>query len=259
MKNLAETGTSVKITRDLKISKQHGGFGIEMLFPGQALGREDSGLGTIGRIDHAKITPGTLIPMHPHRDDEIITYLRSGSVQHKDSEGHTGIISNTSMMLMNAGSMIQHEEQSLPEAGLLTGLQIFFRPEKSGLPPKVQFHTFPEVFSLNQWRNIAGRDSSSPLIVRSDSWLYDVRLEKDQRIFTTLMSDDVTDVLIYLFDGELTIAGAGKLKAGESMLVGNEQLELFAIQTSDVVLFATNSSAKFAVDGMYSGDISGRY
>jgi redox-sensitive bicupin YhaK (pirin superfamily) len=257
MKISAET--SVKITRDLKISKQHGGFGIEILFPGRALARKDSGLGTIGRIDHAKITPGTLIPMHPHRDDEIITYLRSGSVQHKDSEGHTGVISNTSMMLMNAGLMIQHEEQSLPEAGLLTGLQIFFRPEKSGLPPKVQFHSFPEVYSLNQWRNIAGREHSSPLVLRSDSWLYDVRLEKDQRIMMPELPEDATDVLVYLFEGELTIEGAGTLKTGESMLVGNEQLELFAGQTSDIVLFVTNSAGKFAVNGMYSGDISGRY
>jgi redox-sensitive bicupin YhaK (pirin superfamily) len=256
MKDSVETGISMKITRDLKISKQHGGFGIEILFPGQALGREDSGLGTIGRIDHAKITPGTLIPMHPHRDDEIITYLRSGSVQHKDSEGHTGVISNTSMMLMNAGSLIQHEEQSLPEAGLLTGLQIFFRPEKSGLPPKVQFHTFPDAISLNHWRKLAGKDESFPLIVRSDSWLYDSRLEKDQQIVLPEFPEAATDVLVYLFGGEITIEGSERLKPGESLLVRKEQLRLVAQETSDVILFVTNSDGEFAVNGMYSGDIN---
>jgi len=34
-----------------------------------------------GRIDHARITPGTLIPMHPHQNDEILTYLRNGKVK----------------------------------------------------------------------------------------------------------------------------------------------------------------------------------
>nr|WP_278248460.1 pirin family protein [Niastella populi] len=43
-------------------------------------------------MDHARINPGALIPMHPHRDDEILTYLRSGQVKHLDSEGHTGTI-----------------------------------------------------------------------------------------------------------------------------------------------------------------------
>jgi redox-sensitive bicupin YhaK (pirin superfamily) len=259
MKISAEIGTRVKITRDLKISKQHGGFGIEILFPGQAVGHKDSGLGTIGRIDHAKITPGTLIPMHPHRDDEILTYLRSGSVKHKDSEGHTDVISNTRMMLMNAGALIQHEELSLTEAGLLEGLQIFFRPETSGLPPKVQFNTFLEAFSINQWRKLAGQDNSFPLIIRSDSWLYDTRLEKDQHIDLPEFPQTATDVLIYLFKGEITIEGSETLMPGESLLVGNEKFRLVANETSDVVLFVTNRAGTYTINGMYSGDINRRY
>jgi len=73
------------------------------------------------------------------------------------------------------------------------------------------------------------------------------------------LPEDATDVLVYLFEGELSIEGAGTLKTGESMLVGNEPLELFAGETSDIVLFLTNSAGIFAVNGMYSGDISNRY
>lgn len=74
-----------KFPNAVKVSKQHGGFGIEILYPGSALGSPDSGLGTIGRIDHATVSPGTLVPMHPHQDDEILTCLRNGKVKHKDS------------------------------------------------------------------------------------------------------------------------------------------------------------------------------
>ncbi len=68
-----------EIDNTIKYGKQRSGFGIEILYPGlirPAL--EDSGFSTIGRIDHARIAPGTLIPMHPHKNDEILTYLRSG-------------------------------------------------------------------------------------------------------------------------------------------------------------------------------------
>jgi redox-sensitive bicupin YhaK (pirin superfamily) len=119
-----------KIGNKEKLSKQHGGFGIQVLYPGTInLNTIDTGIGTIGRIDQAKVMPGTLIPMHPHRDDEILTYLRSGRVKHMDSEGITETISSNKLMMMNAGARFYHEELVLEEGGILEGLQIFLRPE----------------------------------------------------------------------------------------------------------------------------------
>src|SRR5690606_16791955 len=77
----------LKVGRDAKRRHGQGGFSIEILHPGLVRRDGDSGIGTIGRIDDASVAPGTLVPMHPHRDDEIITYLRSGRVMHKDTVG----------------------------------------------------------------------------------------------------------------------------------------------------------------------------
>ncbi|HTO17467.1 MAG TPA: pirin family protein [Edaphocola sp.] len=135
-----------KIDNSVKFGKQHGGFGIEILYPGILFPESnDTGIATIGRIDHARIMPGTLIPMHPHIDDEILTYLRSGKVNHLDSEGKTETISNQKLMLMNAGASFFHEELVLEEGGTLEGLQIFIRPEQSGLNPKVSFYEPDEI------------------------------------------------------------------------------------------------------------------
>jgi redox-sensitive bicupin YhaK (pirin superfamily) len=142
-----------KIDNTIKYGKQHGGFGIQILYPGLVRPQlNDSGFSTIGRIDHARINPGTLIPMHPHKDDEILTYLRSGHVKHLDSEGRTGTISGRNLMVMNAGSSFYHEERVLAEGGVLEGLQIFIRPEAAGLSPQVQFHELSEIYSDNTWR-----------------------------------------------------------------------------------------------------------
>ena len=148
-----------KIDNTIKYGKQHGGFGIQILFPGKIRPQlHDSGFATLGRIDHARIMPGTLIPMHPHRDDEILTYLRSGKVKHVDSFGYTDVVSAQHLMVMNAGSKFQHEELSMEDGGLLEGLQIFIRPETAGLKPQVQFHQLPEVYSINRWRKIAVKE-----------------------------------------------------------------------------------------------------
>lgn len=161
-----------KIDNSVKFGKQQGGFGIEILYPGILFPESnDTGIATIGRIDHARVMPGTLIPMHPHRDDEILTYLRSGKVKHRDSEGLTEYISAQRLMLMNAGKHFYHEELTLEEGGVLKGLQIFIRPEERGLKPQVQFHNLPEKFSTNQWRKVAGKDDDFPLTFRSATWL----------------------------------------------------------------------------------------
>lgn len=80
-------------------------------------------------------------------------------------------------MLMNAGAQFQHEELVLPESETLKGLQIFIRPEKGGMEPLVQFHDFPEIHSINHWRKVAGKGHDFPLTFRSDTWLYDIRME----------------------------------------------------------------------------------
>jgi len=100
--------------------------------------------------------------MHPHKNDEILTYLRSGKVKHLDSEGYTGLISNQKLIMMNAGSTYYQEEKVLEEGGVLEGLQIFIRPETASLPPQVQFYELPEIYSTNRWRKIAGKGDDYP-------------------------------------------------------------------------------------------------
>ena len=244
------------ISNQQKIIKKNGGFGIQILFPGRGIGSEDSGIGTIGRIDQATVTPGTLVPMHPHQDDEILTYVRSGVVEHKDTEGNIEIITNKRLMMMNAGSKFQHEELVLPEGGVLTALQIFIRPETGGLRPQVQFHEFPETISRNEWRAVAGKGDDFPLQIRSNTWIYDMKLEQgEQRSLSVLSLKDAT-CLVYVFDGSLAVNETTLLQKGESVVVENEEILLKAVEDCDIVLFVTDLHAPVFKQGMYSGNIN---
>ena len=245
-----------KISRQEKIVKKNGGFGIEILFPGKGTGSEDSGIGTIGRIDQATVTPGTLVPMHPHRDDEILTYLRTGIVEHKDTEGNTEIITNKRLMMMNAGRQFQHEELVLPEGGVLTALQIFIRPDAGGLTPRVQFYKFTEAVSKDEWRQVAGKEHTFPLQIRSSTWIYDMRLEPGkQQTLPELPVRDAT-CLLYVFDGLLTVNDNITIQKGESMVIEKEDIRLTATEQCDIVLFVTDRTARIFKDGMYSGNIN---
>ncbi|KQT27629.1 pimeloyl-CoA dehydrogenase [Chryseobacterium sp. Leaf405] len=245
-----------KIDNTIKYGKQHGGFGIQILYPGLIQPElDDTGFSTIGRIDHARITPGTLIPMHPHRDDEIITYLRSGTVKHLDSEKHTDNISNRRLMVMNAGANFYHEEKVLEEGGVLEGLQIFIRPETAGLVPQVQFYQLPEIYSDNHWRKIAGKGDDYPLQIRSSTWLMDLRLEKNQEITLPEAPSENAVFLFYVFAGKINVNETMALVTGESVLVEMENPTFRATETTDIVLFITQKNAVHFDGGMYSGNL----
>lgn len=244
-----------KIDNSAKSGKKRGGFGIDILYPGTIFpNHSDTGLATIGRIDHAQVKPGTLIPMHPHRDDEILTYLRAGKVNHTDSEEHSEIISSQRLMLMNAGAKFQHEELVLEESETLRGLQIFIRPKKGGMEPQVQFHNFPETHSINHWRKVAGKGQDFPLTFRSDTWIYDIRMKKGNTQGLPELLDKDASLLFYLFEGEVSVNNGPTLKTGESLLIEQEKPEFKTLAESDIVLFVTDKNASYFEGGMYSGN-----
>lgn len=56
------------------------------------------------------IAPGTGFPQHPHRDMEIITYVREGAISHADNLGNKGRTEAGDVQVMSAGTGIAHSE-----------------------------------------------------------------------------------------------------------------------------------------------------
>lgn len=246
----------LKVNRHDKKSHGSGGFGIEILWPGSVQKNTDSGIGAIGRIDHANIEPGTVIAMHPHKNDEILTYIRKGRMLHLDTVGNEEEITNTRLMLMNAGHTFQHEERVLGnDREAMQCLQIFVRPATADLPPMVQFHDFVNPYSLNKWRGIAG-PANAPLLFRAPAWLHDVRLEKGQALNTPDIPVDSLTRILYVFEGKASI-GDVTLSSGEAAIISDDaDYAVVALENSDVVLFTTDTSVQVFRNGMFSGNMN---
>lgn len=225
-------------------------FHIEILYPGKALGLQDTGFYTIGRIDHANFNPPGIVPMHPHRDDEILSYMRSGAVMHKDSTGYEKLLDAFNMMMMNAGSGLQHEESAQEN---LEMLQIFMRPSENGLEPKVQFHKFEDLYSDNQWRLVAGNSEAAPLQLRTDTNIFDIRLSKGNSIEVPDLSSENVINFLYCFNGSVTV-GDYIIDKGDSFIFNSEQVGITANIISDLVLFQIEKGAKYSSTGMFSGN-----
>lgn len=250
--------TLLKIENSSKRQHGSGGFGIDILWPGLAQDSDDSGIGAIGRIDHANVRPGTVISLHPHKDDEILTYMRKGRMLHLDTVGNEEEISDTRLMLMNAGHTFQHEEHILGEKGEATQcLQIFIRPSEAGLTPQVQFHDFGAPYSDNSWRLIAGPEGA-PLTFRSQAWVQDTRLDEGSELRLPAVPASNVVRLLYVFEGSARI-GDFTLNTGESIIIEDDNVDtVTALDTTDLVLFTTDSAEKVYRGGMFSGNMRPR-
>ncbi len=225
------------------------GFGVEILYPGLTLTADDTGIGPIGRIDRAQVQPGHLISMHPHKDDEILTYIRDGEMLHRDTIGNEKKLDKTHFMMMNAGHAFQHEELMLSP---VRALQIFLRPNAPDLEPMVQFHDFVDESSDNDWRLIAG-PKEAPLIVRSDVRVLDTRMTEGSQLGLPTAIGSQTTFLLYVFDGTIDF-GDVTITTSESAFTRSLDHQLTARAGSDVVLFAFDPEAEVFRGGMFSGN-----
>lgn len=213
---------------------------------------DDHGIAQIGRLEHATLEPGALVPMHMHQNEEILSYLRKGTMHHKDSDDNNLGIHSKYLMLMNAGSGIYHEEGVREGEETVEMLQIFIRPKADSLEPKIQFYEPPETFSLNQWRLLAGHErSEAPMKFRSEVLFYDVRLEKENSLQTPSLN--VRTGLLYLFSGSVTIENTGEtVEEGDSIVIKEEQLDLISNEDSDLVFFVLDESAPYSRNGLFA-------
>ncbi|MEO6818478.1 MAG: pirin family protein [Ginsengibacter sp.] len=239
-----------KIENNKKVGNPH----IKILYPGKAMGTGDSGFASIGRIDHASLPPGAFIAMHPHINDEILSYFRSGKVKHTDSAGFSEYITPSRLMLMKAGHSFFHEEKILDDSELLEGLQIFIRPKSKDLKPEVTFYELPEVYSKNKWRLLAGPNTEAPLRLTSDTWIYDIQITGENEIELPLLSYNNLTFLLYIFQGSAVVNNLMTLSKGESIILKDEENISIHSSNSEMVLFVTDESAPFFDGGMYSGN-----
>ena len=87
-------------------------------------------------INEDKIATGRGFPNHGHQDMEIITYMISCALEHKDSMGNCDVIRPGEIQYMSAGSRIRHSEYNASDSAEANILQIWIEPRKNGIVPE---------------------------------------------------------------------------------------------------------------------------
>jgi len=102
------------------------------------------GLGPLRVWNDDEIRPHTGFDPHPHRDMEIITYVRQGAITHEDSLGNKGRTEAGDVQVMSAGTGIVHSEHNLEDEPTRL-FQIWIQTDKRGHEPRWDARKFPKV------------------------------------------------------------------------------------------------------------------
>lgn len=186
-------------------------------------------------INDDKVAPGGGFGTHPHRDMEIITYVLSGALEHKDSMGNGRIIKPGEVQYMAAGTGVQHSEFNPSEKEAVHLLQIWIQPDRKSAKPRYEEKSLTTAKSgeLHLVASKAGRDGS--IAINQDADLYVARLNPGDKLTQELRPQ--RHAWIHVAEGEVNLNGQ-QLKAGDAAALSDERrIELAASQNSQVLLF----------------------
>jgi redox-sensitive bicupin YhaK (pirin superfamily) len=185
-------------------------------------------------INEDRVQPGRGFPPHSHRDMEIVTYVLSGSLEHKDSLGNGSVIRHGEVQCMTAGRGVTHSEYNPSQTEAVHFLQIWILPERHRLLPRYEQRMLDA--GGGRLRLVAspdGRDGS--LVVHQDAALLAARLGAGERVEHRLRPG--RHAWVQIAAGAIELNGTA-LGQGDGAAISDEsQLVLRGTEPSELLLF----------------------
>jgi quercetin 2,3-dioxygenase len=196
---------------------------------------EQMGFRALRVINEDRVKPGQGFGTHGHRDMEIISYVLSGALAHRDSTGGGGVLRPGEVQRMSAGTGVRHSEFNGSEGEPVHFLQIWIVPDRAGHAPSYEQRAYPEHERRGRLRLIASPDGAEG----------STTLHQDARVFACLLGPGAgashvmapgRHAWVQVARGEVELNGT-RLRAGDGAAVSEERaLALTGAGSSDAEL-----------------------
>ena len=166
------------------------------------------------------VAGGAGFPTHPHRDMEIVTYVLSGKLAHKDSMGNEGIVGPGGVQFMSAGTGVRHSEYNADPAAPLHFVQTWIVPGALQQPPSYGQMDFTEAERTNTWlKMVSGVDGvEAPIRITQQATLAVSRVDD-----ATVVYDFAPQRFGFLFVAD------GKIEANGETLQKGDAVRLYDV------------------------------
>ncbi len=188
-------------------------------------------LGALRVINDDIIQAGKGFDTHPHKDMEIITYVREGAITHRDSNGNEGRTEAGDVQVMSAGTGIFHSEFNVENVD--TNLfQIWIEPNQLQVEPRWDSHVFPKDNVDGGLTLLVSGDGQAPLHIHQDAFIYAGKLKAG-----TIAKQAIQhQAYVLVSEGTLQIEGNTAQKGDGLEVRQLDEISIEAIEDSEVLV-----------------------
>ena len=206
---------------------------------GGYMDRNRMGWGRLRVWNDDEIQPHQGFAPHPHRDMEIITYVREGAISHRDSLGTEGRTGAGDVQVMSAGRGIQHAEYNREDE--MTRLyQIWILPDQEGGDPRWDAMEFPKGDRTGEFVTLASNDPEAHggLMIRADARVAGATLKAGQSTEYALASGRYA--YLGVAEGHVSVNGTTLGPRDAAAIKDEDVLRIEASEDAELVLVETN-------------------
>jgi len=196
---------------------------------------ERMGWGSIRVWNDDTIAAQSGFPPHPHRDMEIVTFVRSGAITHRDSLGHEGRTAAGDVQVMSAGTGITHAEMNREDEAT-TLFQIWIIPDRQGEQPGWGQREFPKATREGGFEVLASGDAEADdaLPIRTDAKVAAATLAKGQSAVWNTSGD--RHQYLVAPKGRVTVNGHEAQPRDGIAVTGESEIVVEALDDAEIVL-----------------------
>lgn len=194
------------------------------------------GFGPLRVINQDVVNPGAGFGAHGHRDMEILSYVLSGALEHRDNMGTGSVIRPGDVQRMSAGTGVMHSEYNHSQTEPVEFLQIWIEPEARGLKPGYEQKHFAPADRRGRLALLASRDGrDGSLTMHQDAALYGGFFDGAEAAEYALTPG--RGAWVHVVRGALDVAGQ-RLHAGDGLAVTDQPvLSLSGGTDAEILLF----------------------
>jgi len=193
------------------------------------------GWGAIRVWNDDKIAARSGFPPHPHRDMEIVTYVRTGAITHQDSMGNKGRTAAGDVQVMSAGTGVQHAEYNL-EDEQTTLFQIWVQTDRPGAQPDWGAAKFPKADRSGRFVTLASgfEADDGALRINAAARVMGATLAAGESAELSL--DPSRHAYLVATQGPIRVNGVRAEHRDGVAITGEEKLTIEALEEAEIVL-----------------------
>lgn len=191
--------------------------------------------GTLRVFNDDTLSPGAVWPLHPHKDNEVVTYCAEGEFKHADERGDGGILKKGWVQHTTVGRGMWHSEiNNLPDKPMRF-IQMWFVPFEHGLKPSVEQKKVKKAERTNRFLPLVSNTHPDALKIASDAQVHSCFLEGGRR--ARYNTDSGRGVYLYVLEGGPVETKGESVRAfGALMMTEEREIDLEAKANAELLL-----------------------